>query len=126
MPFAIVDKTDAKVFVFDADGRLRGAAPALLGLARGDDAVPGIGDRALSSIRPEERTTPAGLRYVASLIDIHGKDKLWVDYDGAVSMHPVLPTNPRSAACSAWPLRRRSTTVFPMAASMFRRSSSRT
>ncbi len=26
MPFAIVDKTDAKVFVFDADGRLRGAA----------------------------------------------------------------------------------------------------
>ena len=27
MPFAIVDKIDAKVFVFDADGRLRGAAP---------------------------------------------------------------------------------------------------
>ena len=64
LPFAIVDKTDAKVFVFDADGRLRGAAPALLGLARGDDAVPGIGDRKLSSIRPEERTTPAG-RFVA-------------------------------------------------------------
>ncbi|MFZ3252957.1 MAG: hypothetical protein WA133_01580, partial [Syntrophales bacterium] len=28
MPFVIVDKTDAKVFVFHADGRLRGAAPA--------------------------------------------------------------------------------------------------
>src|SRR5680860_844652 len=37
LPFAIVDKKDAKVFVFDADGRLHGAAPALLGLARGDD-----------------------------------------------------------------------------------------
>ena len=31
MPFVIVDKMDAKVFVFDADGQLRGAAPALLG-----------------------------------------------------------------------------------------------
>src|SRR5476649_2710748 len=38
MPFAIVDKTDAKVFVFGPDGRLRGAAPALLGLALGDDS----------------------------------------------------------------------------------------
>lgn len=95
MPFAIVDKTDAKVFVFDANGRLRGAAPALLGLARGDDAVPGIGDRALSRIRPEERTTPAG-RFVAALDrNLRGKEILWVDYEGAVSMHPVITANPR-------------------------------
>ena len=95
MPFAIVDKTDAKVFVFDADGRLRGAAPALLGLARGDDAVPGIGDRKMSSLRPEERTTPAG-RFVAALgRNFRGKEILWVDYDGAVSMHPVVSTSPK-------------------------------
>ena len=95
MPFAIVDKTDAKVFVFDADGRLRGAAPALLGLARGDDAAPGIGSRALSSIRPEERTTPAG-RFVAALDrNLKGKEILWVDYDGAVSMHPVVTSKPQ-------------------------------
>jgi hypothetical protein len=94
MPFAIVDKTDARVFIFDAAGRLRGAAPALLGLARGDDAVPSIGDRALSSIRPEERTTPAG-RFVAALDrNLRGKEILWVDYDGAVSMHPVISTKP--------------------------------
>lgn len=94
MPFAIVDKTDAKVFVFDAKGRLRGAAPALLGLALGDDAVPGIGDRPLSSIRPEERTTPAG-RFEAALDrNLRGKEILWVDYDGAVSMHPVVTTKP--------------------------------
>jgi hypothetical protein len=94
MPFAIVDKTDAKVFVFDAHGRLRGAAAALLGLARGDDAVPGIGDRALSSIRPGERTTPAG-RFVAALDrNAHGKEILWVDYDTAISMHPVITSNP--------------------------------
>ncbi|MGA2400386.1 MAG: hypothetical protein ABSG91_01615 [Syntrophobacteraceae bacterium] len=95
MPFVIVDKVDAKVFVFDADGRLSGAAPALLGLARGDDAIPGIGDRKLSDIRPEERTTPAG-RFVASLgYNLHGKDILWVDYDGAVSLHRVITTNPK-------------------------------
>jgi hypothetical protein len=90
LPFAIVDKKDAKVFVFDADGRIRGAAPALLGLAVGDDAVPGIGNRALSTIRPEERTTPAG-RFVAALDrNLRGKEILWVDYDGAVSLHPVV------------------------------------
>ena len=95
LPFAIVDKTDAKVFVFDADGRLRGAAPALLGLARGDDAIPGIGDRPLSRIRPEERTTPAG-RFVAALDrNFRGKEVLWVDYDGAVSLHPVASTSPK-------------------------------
>ena len=95
MPFVIVDKTDARVFVFDADGRLRGAAPALLGQARGDDAVPGIGDRELSSIRREEKTTPAG-RFVAALGgNMRGEDVLWVDYDGAVSMHRVITTNPK-------------------------------
>lgn len=94
MPFVIVDKIDAKVFVFNADGRLRSAAPALIGLAHGDDAVPGIGDRPLASIRPEERTTPAG-RFVAALdYNSHGHVILWVDYDNAISLHPVLTTNP--------------------------------
>jgi hypothetical protein len=94
MPFAIVDKRDARVFVFAADGRLRGAAPALLGLALGDDAVPGIGDRPLSTIRPEERTTTAG-RFVAALDrNLRGKEILWVDYDGGISMHPVITTKP--------------------------------
>lgn len=93
LPFVIVDKTDAKVFVFHADGRLRGAAPALLGLAAGDDSVPGIGDRKLATIRPEERTTPAG-RFVAALNrDLHGEEVLWVDYKAAISLHPVITSN---------------------------------
>jgi len=93
MPFLIVDKSDAKVYVFHADGRLRGAASALLGLAIGDDSVPGIGDRKLSTIRPEERTTPAG-RFVASLDrNLHGGEILWVDYDAAISLHPVITSN---------------------------------
>jgi hypothetical protein len=95
MAFVIVDKIDAKVFVFDAYGQLRGAAPALLGQARGDDNIPGIGDRRLSDIRPEERVTPAG-RFVASLgFNLHGKDVLWVDYEGAVSLHRVVTNNPK-------------------------------
>lgn len=94
MPFVIVDKVDAKVFVFYADGRLRGAAPALLGMAHGDDAVPGIGKRDMKSIRPEERTTPAG-RFMSYLgINFYRKDILWVDYEGAVSLHRVVTNKP--------------------------------
>jgi hypothetical protein len=93
MPFVIVEKTDAMVYVFTADGSLRGAAPALLGLAHGDDSVPGIGERKLSTILPEERTTPAG-RFVAALDrNLHGGEILWVDYENAISLHPVITSN---------------------------------
>ncbi len=95
LPFVIIDKTDAKIFIFDASGRIRGAAPALLGLARGDDTVPGIGDRELSDIRPEERTTPAG-RFGAELgMSPRGVDVVWVDYESGVSLHRVVTSNPR-------------------------------
>jgi hypothetical protein len=95
LPFIIVDKVSARVFVFDARGQLMGASAALLGLAVGDDSVPGIGQRKLSSIKPAERTTPAG-RFVASLDrDIHGQEVLWVDYDTAVSLHPVVTGQPK-------------------------------
>ena len=95
MPFVIIDKVQARLFVFYPDGRLRGASAALLGLARGDDSVPGIGDRKLSTIRPEERTTPAG-RFVASLgSDLGIKDVVWVDYADAISLHRVITTKPK-------------------------------
>lgn len=85
----VVDKKQARAFVFGPDARLRGAAPVLLGLARGDDTVPGIGERALSQIRPEERTTPAG-RFIAQFgVNAQGEDIVWIDYDAAVSMHRV-------------------------------------
>lgn len=94
MPFMIVDKVRARVLMFDASGNLQGAASALLGLARGDDSTPGIGDRKLSTIRPEERTTPAG-RFVASLArDLHGEEILWIDYKTAISLHRVVKGTP--------------------------------
>lgn len=95
LPFMIIDKREARVFMFDAQGQLRGATAALLGLAVGDHSVPGIGERKLSSIRPEERTTPAG-RFVASLDrDIHGHEVLWVDYETALSLHRVVKGHPK-------------------------------
>ena len=90
LPFMIVDKVQARVFVFDGEGKLLGAAPVLVGLAPGDASVPGIGQRAVASIRPQERTTPAG-RFAASLErSLHGDEILWVDYDAGIALHPVI------------------------------------
>lgn len=91
--FAVVDKKMARVFVFDAGGRLNGDSPVLLGLARGDDSVPGIGERKMSDIRPDERTTPAGRFESEPGRNLQGEDIVWVDYDAAVSMHRVRATN---------------------------------
>ena len=93
--FVILDKKDARLFVFDANGRLRGAGPALLGLGVGDTALPGIGDRELRSIAPKDRTTPAG-RFVASIgPGWNNEDVLWVDHEGAIAIHRVITTNPK-------------------------------
>ena len=94
-PFMIIDKVQAKVFMFDTAGRLSGAARALLGSAIGDDSVPGIGQRPLSQVKPQERTTPAG-RFVASLDrDVKGVEILWIDYDTAFSLHRVITSQPK-------------------------------
>jgi hypothetical protein len=93
MPFLIIDKVRAKVFVFDNTGVLRGATMALLGKARGDDSPPGIGDRPLMAIRPDERITPAG-RFVAVLGRDFKQDVLWIDYNTAISLHRVVTGNP--------------------------------
>ena len=89
LPFVVIDKANAKVFAFDGAGVLRGAAPALLGMARGDDSVPGIGQRKLATITPPERTTPAG-RFEASLGRDFEQDILWIDYESALSLHRVI------------------------------------
>src|SRR5581483_11399063 len=81
--------------VFNADAHLVANAPVLLGLAKGDDTVPGIGDKKIADIKPDERTTPAG-RFVAdSGPDLRGEEVVWIDYDAAVSMHRVITNNPK-------------------------------
>jgi hypothetical protein len=93
--FVIVDKRHARIFAVGADGRLLGHAPVLLGAARGDDSVPGIGERPIALIRPFERTTPAGRFVAAAGLNARGEDIVWVDYDAAISMHRVRAVNPR-------------------------------
>ena len=94
LPFVVVDKIHARVFVFNRSGQLLGSASVLVGLARGDEAVPGLGDRPLSQIQPHERITPAG-RFVAELDrNAAGQTILWVDYEQAISLHPVRSLNP--------------------------------
>ena len=95
LPFVVVDKIHAQVLVFDGTGRWLGTTSALLGLARGDEAAPGLGDRPLSQIQPHERITPAG-RFVAELDrNVAGQTILWVDYEQAISLHPVRSLNPQ-------------------------------
>ena len=92
LPFIVIDKADAHLHVFDAEGTFVGATPVLLGAAIGDQSVPGIGERPLSAIFPDEKTTPAG-RFVAERgRNLKGEDIMWVDYDAAVSLHRVRAT----------------------------------
>ena len=55
----------------------------------------GIGQRPISQVRPEERTTPAGRFISAPGRNASGENVVWVDYDNAVSMHRVRPVDPK-------------------------------
>jgi hypothetical protein len=92
LPFAVVDKQAAQIFVFDAEGRLRGIAPVLLGSAVGDHSAPGVGDRELADIPQADRTTPAGRFFAGYGPALGVKEALWIDYATAVSLHPIMNT----------------------------------
>lgn len=94
LPFAIIDKVNAKVFVFDANGRLLGGAPALLGIGRGDHYDSDTGSQKMGSIKPEDRNTPAGRFNVSLQRDIKGKEVLLIDYEAAIALHPVVQGTP--------------------------------
>ena len=95
LPFIVIDKEAAEVLLFDHQGLLQGATPALLGIAHGDDATPGVGDKELAEIGPAEKTTPAG-RFKAQIGPAKGnKQVLWVDFNDSVALHPVITTNPK-------------------------------
>lgn len=92
LPFMMVDKRAARLFIFDATGALVDQGPVLLGLARGDQSYPGIGERPLNQVRPFERTTPAGRFMAQHGVNAAGEDVVWVDYAAAVSLHRVRAT----------------------------------
>ena len=92
MPFAIIDKPQARLHVFDARGQLVGSTPVLLGSTPGDHIVPGVGERAQHrAVRQDERTTPAG-RFVSEPGEnASGERVVWVDYDSAFAIHRLRP-----------------------------------
>lgn len=93
-PFAVIDKRQARLWLFNARGDLLGHTPVLLGLARGDASAPGIGERPMADILTHERTTPAG-RFIAEPgRNANGEDIYWIDYDAAVSLHRVRAVDP--------------------------------
>jgi hypothetical protein len=95
LPFIILDKRDARVFVFGAEGRLIDSSPVLLGATPGDDSVADIGTRPMANVREHEKTTPAG-RFVAQAgKNAAHEDVIWVDYTNAVSMHRVRLVDPK-------------------------------
>lgn len=87
MPFVIVDKKNARMFVFEPDGRLRAATAVLLGAGPGDASVPGIADRDPASLQRHERTTPAGRFLSEPGHNLTGEDIVWVDYGAKIAIH---------------------------------------
>ena len=90
IPFVILDKKQAKLFLFNSEGRLLGAAPALLGAAIGDKDFEGVGNKTLAHIPPEQRITPAG-RYIGWGGKYLGKGKyFWINYKAGLAIHAVV------------------------------------
>lgn len=94
LQFMIVDKVNARLFLFDGSGQLIATTAVLVGAAYGDDSPPGIGSRGLSSITLPERITPAGRFVAVAGEDITGKDVIWVDYDAAIALHRASDRKP--------------------------------
>lgn len=91
-PFAVVDKRAARIYVFEADGRLAGHSPALLGSTFGDHTVPGVGARAQEgTVGHDERTTPAGRFEAVPGRNDKGEHVVWVDYEAAFAIHRLRP-----------------------------------
>jgi len=95
LPYIVIDKQQAALFLFDADGKLVGETPVLIGIATGDESSPGIASKSLANIGPAERTTPAG-RFIARFGPAAGRQRvLWVDYSTSVALHVIVTTNRR-------------------------------
>jgi hypothetical protein len=92
MPFAVVDKSEARIHVYDAKGRWKASSSVLLGQAVGDHIAPDVGEKAQTGHVPfDERTTPSG-RFVAEPgRNLQGEHVVWVHYDSAFAIHRLRP-----------------------------------
>ncbi len=92
LPFAIVDKKQARLYVFDHRQTLVGSSTVLTGSMPGDESVPGVGQRAQSKrLAWGERTTPAGRFESQPGLNLNGEDIVWFDYEAALAIHRLRP-----------------------------------
>jgi len=74
LPFLVVDKAKARLFAFDATGRLLASAPLLLGASHADGPA-------------AEAATPAGRFVAATWLPVKGDSMVWINADAALSLH---------------------------------------
>lgn len=90
-PYAVVDKRDARIFIFSGEGQLVGASPVLLGLTPGDSVVGDPSRLQPSELRQSQRTTPAGRFASEPGHNLSGEDIVWLDYQNKLAIHRVRP-----------------------------------
>lgn len=90
-PFAVVDKRQAMLSVYDADGRLLGRTPALLGLTPGDTEPASARGKAPAALKAHERVTPAGRFEAVPGRNLSGERVVWFDYEANLAIHRLRP-----------------------------------
>lgn len=89
--FAIVDKKNAQIMVFESRGQFLGASTALLGLSPGDTDVSDIAHRQPTSLGTTERSTPAGRFLTEHGRNLNGEAVVWLDYAAKLAIHRLRP-----------------------------------
>lgn len=90
-PFAIVDKRQATLSVYAADGSLVGRAPVLLGLTPGDQEPASSRGKQPAALKVNERVTPAGRFEAQPGVNLHGERIVWFDYEANLAIHRLRP-----------------------------------
>jgi hypothetical protein len=106
LPFAVVDKVNARLYAFDRAGKLVKTTPVLIGMGVGDRFAPGVMQMDMYDTQPWQRITPAG-RFIAEVYEKGGgKSTVWVDYDAGIALHkmPLKKTAQRRAERMASPV----------------------
>ncbi|MCE4555548.1 L,D-transpeptidase [Pelomonas cellulosilytica] len=90
-PFAIVDKRQATLSVYAADGHLVGRTAALLGLTPGDVEPASARGKTPGQLGTHERVTPAGRFEAIPGRNLNGERVVWFNYDTHLAIHRLRP-----------------------------------
>lgn len=104
-PFVVLDKQRARLWLFDGEGLPLGDTPALLGAAKGDASVPGIGEWPMEKTCRMSAPPPPG-----AFSPRPAATPTAMTSSGSITTLPCrcigcVPTCPPNAVCSGWPAR---------------------